>query len=313
MDRPRLFAIGGAHIDRRGRVRGPYVAETSNPGSMREDVGGGAFNAARAAVQRGISVQIMSLRGGDPSGEKVGEAIEEAGMEDFSAVFLDRATPSYTAILTQDGDLVAGLADMELYDIGFPKQIRRRKVRDAIAAADAVLCDANIPVSALERLSALADGKPLFAIAISPAKAGRLRPVLTSLSCLFMNRQEALSLAGLSSERSPREAAEMLASMGLRRSVITAGGAPAICVDGGISMEVAPPPVGAVADVTGAGDALAGACIAALMLGRPFAEAVREGMAAAKLALESETAAPKMNADAFRAAVALVPQPRELA
>jgi sugar/nucleoside kinase (ribokinase family) len=139
MKPPHLFAVGGAHMDRRGRVAGPHVPEASNPGTMREDVGGGAFNAARAAAQRGVSVSFMSLRGGDAAGQRVAEAIEEAGIEDCSAVFLDRTTPSYTAILTREGDLVTGLADMGLYDIGFARQLRRRRVRDAVAAADAIL------------------------------------------------------------------------------------------------------------------------------------------------------------------------------
>ena len=69
--------------------------------------------------------------------------------------------------------MVAGLADMELYEIVFAKQLRRSKARDEIADADAILCDANLPAAALERLAALADGKPLFAIAISPAKVVR--------------------------------------------------------------------------------------------------------------------------------------------
>ena len=50
MKRPHLVAAGAAHIDRRGRVSGPYVPAASNPGSMREEIGGGAFNALRNAM-----------------------------------------------------------------------------------------------------------------------------------------------------------------------------------------------------------------------------------------------------------------------
>ncbi|TIR65476.1 MAG: carbohydrate kinase, partial [Mesorhizobium sp.] len=47
---PNILALGGAHIDRRGQVSGPYVPAASNPGIMREDVGGGVFNALRSIV-----------------------------------------------------------------------------------------------------------------------------------------------------------------------------------------------------------------------------------------------------------------------
>ena len=63
MKRPKLLAVGGAHVDRRGQVAGPYAPGASNPGRMREDVGGGAFNALRNAVQRGIDCSLMSVRG----------------------------------------------------------------------------------------------------------------------------------------------------------------------------------------------------------------------------------------------------------
>ena len=105
--KPHVLAIGGAHIDRRGQISGPYVPAASNPGTMREDVGGGVFNAVRTAVRRGLSASLMSVRGGDAAGETVARAIGEAGITDLSAVFLDRTTPSYTAILDAEGDLGA--------------------------------------------------------------------------------------------------------------------------------------------------------------------------------------------------------------
>jgi len=310
MARAKLFAIGGAHIDRRGRVRGPYVAEASNPGTMREDVGGGAFNAARVAAQRGLCVSLLSLRGGDAAGQQVAEAIEESGIEDCSAIFLDRATPSYTAILTEDGNLVTGLADMGLYEIGFSKQLRRRKIRDAVGGADAVLCDANLPGEALSLLAELAADKPMFAIGISPAKVERMVAVLDKLRCLFINQREARQLAGLPANASIWQVGETLAARGLKTCLISAGGAPLIVMEQGRFLEIVPPAPARLTDVTGAGDALAGASLAAMLRGLPLAEAAREGIAAAKIVVESERAAPRIDEAAFRAALALVPQPR---
>ncbi|WP_274424318.1 carbohydrate kinase family protein [Chelativorans sp. YIM 93263] len=307
MAEPHLLAVGGAHIDRRGRVHGPYVAEASNPGSMSEEVGGAVLNAARMAVQRGLSVSLFSLRGGDAAGQKVAETIEETGIDDLSATFLDRTTPSYTAILSQNGDLVTGLADMHLYELGFAKQLQRRKLREAFANSDAVLCDANMPAEALQQLAVLAENKPVYAIAISPAKVVRLELVLGSLAVLFMNRREARRLAGLEAERPIEEAVRILREKGLRAGVITAGDAPALMFDNEGYTEIAPPKVHNVADVTGAGDALAGASVAALMRGFTLAEAVREGMAAAKLVVESDRAAPRVGSRTFGDALASVP------
>ncbi|MGN6551998.1 MAG: PfkB family carbohydrate kinase, partial [Pararhizobium sp.] len=183
----RILAIGGAHLDRRGRLEGPVVPAASNPGRWREEAGGGAFNAAAMLARLGHSVRLVAPRGGDAAGALVAEAARAAGIEDTPLTFLDRATPSYTAILGPDGDLFVALADMALYDIYGPRQIARRTIREAIAAADAVLTDANLPAATLEALAEACDAaaRPLFAIAISPAKAGRLGAVLDRLASLF--------------------------------------------------------------------------------------------------------------------------------
>ncbi|TIP37020.1 MAG: carbohydrate kinase [Mesorhizobium sp.] len=308
---PNILALGGAHIDRRGQVSGPYVPAASNPGIMREDVGGGVFNALRSIVKRGVSASLLSVRGGDAAGETVASAIDEAGIADLSAVFLDRTTPSYTALIDSEGELIVGFADMGLYDLAFPKQIRRAKVREAIAEADAILCDANLPTAALERLVAQAGDKPVFAIAISPAKVVRLAPLLGNLSLLFMNRREAAALAG--ADISGRDLVGELRRLSLTAGVITAGSAPVLGFDQSGVFAIDPPSPRRVADVTGAGDALTGATVAALLRGLPLRRALREGVAAAMLAIESAEAVPSFTAGSFGQALALVPEARVVA
>lgn len=311
MNSPKILAVGGAHVDRRGRMTAPFVPGASIPGAMREDVGGGAFNALRGAVQRGAMGALMSVRGGDAAGEAVAAAIKAYGIEDLSAVFLDRATPSYTALLDRNGDVVAALADMSLYELTFAKQLRRSKAREAVAEADAVLCDANLPEAALCKLAEISD-KPLFAIAISPAKAVRLRPILARLSCLYMNRREAAVLAGTAADSTPEVLAQGLRAAGLGRGVITAGGSAVFAFDRDGLAVIEPPAPRKVVDVTGAGDALAGTATVALMRGLRLDAALREGIAAAVLAIESASAVPQLN-KAFDDVLALVPQAREMA
>lgn len=302
-----ILAIGGAHIDRRGRVLGEFVPGASNPGEMREEVGGGVFNAARALAGRGHIVALLSARGGDAAGDAVAAAIERAGLADFSAIFLDRATPSYTAILDRGGDVVAALADMALYDLAFDKQLRRAKSRKALAGADAILCDANLPAAALERLAGLAGETPLFAIGVSPAKVTRLRRIAGRIACLFINRREAAVLAGADADADPSSLAAALRAAGLTSAVVTAGSAALVAFDDASVFETTPPAADRVADVTGAGDALAGTVVSALVRGQPFADAVREGLAAARLCIESTHAAPDHDADAFARVLATIP------
>lgn len=309
----KILAVGGAHIDRRGQVSGAYVPAASNPGTMREDVGGGVFNALRSVVRRGVSASLLSMRGGDAAGDTVSRAIAAAGIADLSAVFLDRTTPSYTALIDREGELIVGFADMALYELAFPKQMRRSKMREVVTAADAILCDANLPSPALERLIGLAAGKPVYAIAISPAKVVRLIPVIGALAALFMNRREAIVLAGVNANATEHEIVDGLRCSGLTSGVVTAGDGPVLGFDGACVFSILPPPPRKVADVTGAGDALAGATVAALLGGQKLRAALREGVAAATLAIESANAVPDFTTASFAEALALVPDAREVA
>jgi len=282
-----LLGIGGAHMDRIGHISGAYHAGASNPGRLMTTVGGGALNALRTARLAGTGpVALISARGGDHDGAIVADTIEAAGLEDLSAVFLDRRTASYTAILDASGEQIAGLADMEIYETALPRQLRRKALREAIAMAKAVMVDANLPVAGLEAAAGHATG-PIFAIAISPAKVLRLSAIAGRIDTVFMNRREMKALTGQDRDAPGLDG---LAALGFGRAVVTGGAGPVLVQDAGARHEAYPPALDTVADVTGAGDALAGATIHAL-LGNPdlaLADAVRFGVAAAQMTLRTE-------------------------
>lgn len=309
MTATRLLAIGGAHVDRRGRCTSAFVPGASNPGAMAEDIGGGAFNALRIARARGAEAEMLSVRGGDLAGDAVTLAIAATGIADRSATFLDRRTASYTAILDDAGDVVAALADMAIYDTAFARGLRRKAARQAISEAGAILIDANPSPDAIALALDLAR-VPVHAIAISPAKVIRFIPHLHRLATLFMNRREAAALAGTAADDGALVAA--LRRQGLDRAVVTDGAAPVLAYDADGAFRLLPPPAPSVADVTGAGDALAGAAIAALMARLPFAEAVADGMAASRIALATTEAGGLFSEAQFREARKRIPEPEPL-
>lgn len=284
----RILVLGGAHIDRRGRISGETAPGASNPGEWFEEPGGGAFNAARNLARLGFDVTMISPRGGDPTGELVTEAAYAAGIDDRPFVFLDRKTPSYTAIIERDGNLVVALADMELYRYFVPRRLAIRWVREAFAATDLILFDANLPEDTITALVSRADalGKPVAAIAISPAKVVKLRPSISGIDHLFLNEAEAAALTGRQPER-PEEWISLLGDIGLKGGVVTRGQRELIAFGPDAAFCLQPPSVETVADVTGAGDSLAAGILSALMRGAPLEEAVRHGAAAAALTVQS--------------------------
>lgn len=304
-----ILVFGGAHIDRRGRIGGETVPGASNPGSWFEEAGGGGFNAARNLARLGHPVTMVSPRGGDREGEAVSEAAELAGVDHHAMVFLDRKTPSYTAILEADGNLVIALADMDLYRLFGPRRIESRQIRTLFEGRDLILVDANLPAETLQAIAQRAKtmGIDLAGIAISPAKVVRYRPILPLMSALFMNEAEAAVVAGARAETAA-EWPRLLRAAGLKSGAVTRGARQSVLFDETGAFGLVPPPLSRIADVTGAGDSFAAGVLSARLAGLSGADAVRWGTAAARITLGSPLAcAPDLSLPRLSAELPLVP------
>ncbi|WP_102959139.1 carbohydrate kinase family protein [Mangrovicella endophytica] len=316
-----IVVVGGAHRDTICRTSAPATPGASNPGTSSQRIGGGGFNAALSMSALGGIVHVVGARGGDTAGNEVAVAIARAGMIDAGVVWLDRRTPSYTAVLDCDGELIVGVADMGLYDLLTARALSRKHFRDLAAKADALLVDANLPESGLRHLAALADGRPIAAIGVSPAKAPRLGGILPFLSVAFLSKAEASALLdSLETEAHGRDGALTdvgalaggLAAVGLKAAVITDGPHDAAILDGGGVYRQSPPAVSPV-DVTGAGDTLAGVAFHAILSGESLLSAVQRGQAAAALRITAPASFPPHDFETQIAAlVGQMPQPRRI-
>ncbi|MCC0036077.1 MAG: carbohydrate kinase family protein [Hoeflea sp.] len=284
----RILAIGGAHVDRKGWLSTPHRPGASNPGRWESEAGGGAFNAARNLSRLGHKVTLVAPRGGDAAADMVARAAEEAGIEDCPLTFLDRATPSYSAILEPDGNLVTALADMALYDLVPARRLLTSRLRKRLAEADLLLMDSNLPESALAAMAGAASGLglPLAVIAVSPAKVVRWKQSLSRITCLAMNQAEAAALTGTRGQ-SPDHWHSLLGAAGLAGGLVTAGAGPvaafAALPSGSEATVLLPPPLDQVRDVVGAGDALASGYLDGWLSGDAIEDNLARGIALARL------------------------------
>lgn len=304
-----ILVLGGAHIDRRGRISGETAPGASNPGIWKEEAGGGAFNCARSLSRLGHRVTLISPRGGDAEGEAVAAAAESAGIIDRPFTFLDRRTPSYTAIMERDGNLVIALADMDLYRFFAPRRLAVRQVRDQIDAARFILTDANLPAETLAALTKTATEKrlPIAAIGISPAKVVRYEGLLARIDYLFMNEAEARALTG-DGPADHRAWPDIMRRAGLKGGAITRGGREIVAWDGQAQAYLTPPPLDVIGDVTGAGDGFAAGFLHARLEGGTLGDGIVHGAASARLALASEMAtAEDLTRELLMSTLPLVP------
>ena len=273
--RPCLASLGGLVEDRVGRFARTNSGGLSVPGRMERSFGGAAFNACRTAAALGVRVALRAPL--DEAGRRAaGRAALAAGVS-LTADETAHALPSYTALVQPNGGLFGALADMEALERWRPGC----PWAHVDAAPTLCLVDANLAAPTLRDAIASAPA-PVAAMTVSTDKAIRLLDMLQDIALILTNRAEAEALVGRFG--APTEAAERLVRRGAGAACVTDGaqGAAWASPDGS---GVVPAARATIVDVIGAGDAFAGAVLAALARRVPLPQAVTVGVRAAAIAI----------------------------
>ncbi|HUG63399.1 MAG TPA: PfkB family carbohydrate kinase [Methylomirabilota bacterium] len=293
-----IALVGGCHRDVIARTAAPFEPGTSCPGRVMETAGGVARNVAVLAASAGLRIGLVSRTGQDEAGRALVRALDARGI-DTGAVVADpgAATGCYVAVHGDDGELVAAVSDLSVYDRITPSALE--PAWPTIARAGLVFADANLPTETLTVLAERAGGR-LCVDAISRAKAGRVLAALRAGALGFVNLPSAEAIAGRALAGA-EEAASALRDLGVLRAVVTSGARP-VAVLTERSIEIAPVPAVAVVDVTGAGDALIAGALTALSAGASLRAAVEVGILASGAALGSSGALDKLPPSVLQAA-----------
>lgn len=253
-----ILCVGAAHWDIIGRAEGPVAPGDDVPGQIERRLGGVALNVAIALGRAGHPVGLSAVVGADRRGAALIEHAVSVGVDCTTVATVDgRATDSYLAIESGDGNLVAAIADAGLN--AAEADVLFAQASPALNTARDVLIDANLPGELITRLADIASAQDVRVTlnAVSPAKAPRLIPILTH-SCrptIVANLAEAEALTGQSFPTS-REAAMALTWKGAGAALVTDGPRTA-SLGGAVGLvAAAPSPMPEGASVTGAGDAL---------------------------------------------------------
>lgn len=284
----KVICIGGAAVDRKYLAHRPIALGTSNPVSSQLCFGGVARNVADNLSRLGVSSSLVTVVGDDENGRSILRHLAEVGVDTSGcAISPHHTTAEYVAILQPDGDLVAGLADMAIFDTLTPKKLEG--LDSDLRSSDWIFADCNLPVETLAALLAWASRNDcsLALDAVSTLKVTRLPQDLTGIGLLFLNLDEADALLGRDgpASASPANAASALLARGAARVVLACGPGGLVAADRR-SLQRLSAAVAEIVDVTGAGDALIAGTLAGMMRGQTLAMAARLGMSAAVLTIE---------------------------
>ncbi len=287
---PRAVAcFGGANVDFTWSPFEDPSFGTSNPAVRYSSVGGVAANVSRTLAGLGLRSAVIAKAGEDADGDRIQRALAERDV-DTSHLLRDasRSTGVYSAILSSDGDLVMGLADMAVHDSFSPAWLPSE---DGLGTGwSAWVLDANLPADTLAEIARRCpDDTVLVADSVSRAKAPRLKGILDKVDILFSNDSE---ITALMDDEDPEWAAIAARRAGAT-TVVLPRGPMGVVVFGAFGMEVFDPPTGKIASVTGAGDALLAGTVFGHVLGLPIPRAIEFGVRVAGATLScSEPVVP---------------------
>lgn len=280
-----------------GRPDAPLVARDSNPGKVRVSEGGVARNIAFNLSLLGERVKFITAFGGDIYAARLAESCRKAGIDISDSLFVDEgATSVYLFITNENGDMELAVSDMEIYEKITPAFLLRKM--PAINEAGLCVVDTNLTI---EALCCIAENcvRPIFADAVSTAKAKKLQGILGRLHTLKVNRLEAGLLSGI--EASGGAALDKIADYflhtGIKQLFLSLGEDGLFCANSEERLSFPCRDI-RVVNATGAGDSLTAAVAWSWLQGLTLRDTALAGLAAAENCLACpETVNPGLSKD----------------
>lgn len=277
-------------MDEVATVQGRYIPAASNPVLWKRYIGGVGCNVARAAqtiLSRNPSngsVRFHAALGEDHAGQTLFDRLQSDELLLEPQYITGCSTGRYSVVVDQSGQLVLGLADVQLAERLQATAILPRLKPEMTTT---LVLDANLSPACIAALAETAQNAcvPVIALAVSPSKALRLLPLADKIDLLFCNRREAQALVvasdrltdpSVAEQLSLHELAEALVTSGFRDFVVTDAADALVIMCKNTVTRVPVPPIQIKHNVNGAGDALAGATIAAWVMGKPLHKAVTD-------------------------------------
>jgi len=288
----KIVVIGGSNTDICGAPAARLVVNDSNPGTVTVRLGGVGRNIAHDLCLLGAEVTFITAVGGDSFGQNIFNSCKELGMDISMSIMVPEARSStYLYVKDETGDMHLGISDMDVIENITPEYLSGYIER--INKADAVVIDANLRQDSICYI-AENTSLPMFADAVSTAKAGKLIPVLKDLKAIKPNRYEAEKMTG---ETDPEKAAMTLAAMGVGTAYVSMGEKGMVAASKEKCERYVPELVETV-NATGAGDASMSAIVYATLLGKDLKDCMRAGaLAGAITAADEETNSSKLSAE----------------
>lgn len=287
-----IYCIGAMNVDRKFTLTEEMVLKTSNPAISSVSVGGVVRNIAESLGRLGYDVSLFSLGGLDEDFNLIKTVTEPYTNMQHVSQIPGFATGMYNAILDQSGEMQLAIADMEINE-----EMNRAWIsqyESILIQAELLVLDLNLPKDTVEYLIDLGRKHQvdIFVIPVSGPKMNRLPDDLTGVTWLIINQDESESYfkTQVTNEEDFQLLVDRWLETGVENVVITRGvKKSAYGNQKGERLNLQPPTVEKVMDVTGAGDGYSSGIIMGYLEGLSPEESIQLGMTNSYHIIQSDT------------------------
>ncbi len=270
--KPTIVVVGSVNLDLAASVsRLPVAGETVSGAELRRFPGGKGANQALAAKRLGAEVSLVASVGDDAAADEALELLK-SGDVDLTACVRDTDAPTGIALIA-----VGPSGENQIVVAPGANRRLQPELLD-LPAADALICQLEVPVETLTHAAKLFKG--FFCINLAPAL--EVPPELIQRADLAVVNETEAAFFG-----------DALAACGGMLAV-TYGPNGAVLTRAGETIAETKPPLVQAVDATGAGDAFTAALTVAIIEGQQPADALRFACAAGAAAASKAGAQPSL-------------------
>ena len=219
---PYALVFGVSVFDICGFTDNNYRSNDSNPGKVRTSFGGVCRNIAECMARVGVNTKFISVLGDDEAGLRM---IDYSKVMNYdmseSLIVKGERTPTYMAILDDQGEMVSAVVDMKIID-AFTTDFIDSKA-DIIKNSEYMILDSDRP-DIVEYIIKTFSGDTKFILdPVSAAKAELVKHLIKYFHTIKPNRYEAEIMCGfkIHNDEDLRRAGKYFKDLGIENVFIT--------------------------------------------------------------------------------------------
>ena len=219
---PYALVFGVSVFDICGFTNNNYRCNDSNPGKVKTSFGGVCRNIAECMARVGVNTRFISILGDDETGKRMLDHSKKMNYDMSESLIIEGGhTPTYMAILDEQGEMVSAVVDMNIIDM-FTTEFIDSKA-EIIRNAEYMILDSDRPDIVEYIIQNFSKDTKLILDPVSAAKAKTVKHLIKGFHTIKPNRYEAEIMCGfkIHNDEDLRKAGKYFTDLGIQNVFIT--------------------------------------------------------------------------------------------